>query len=435
MKRHHFLSAAFCATMLIAVPAMGCECHTGVNGRVTCYGCGASGSRDPDTKSSTPRGPHCGFLGLGRCSTGTLCADGNTCLSLDSARVCSDETTYCGPDHKCTQDKKCIPAGSAECGKGYCTEGSFCAHDNECVSLNSIRVCSDGSYCGQNSLCTTDRQCVSLTSSRVCSDGKSYCGEGSLCTKDKKCLSLASARVCSDTKHYCEEGTLCTVGNQCLARTSARVCSDGEHYCGEGSRCAENNQCFAVSQAQPLGIDFTGTWSDREKGVVSDLLRGFKDESLRDWIEAQAEANRFKANNFGSISVNGSTLRFRDGFFQEKPARRENLLAFEAGKAFWNSNKDRQLGDGKTLESWFFAYSAVHGSVITDMKVAKNQGGDDLSTLGDFDAVSQFAYMFRAQALQLARPAAARSSQKEWESVSKEFRARIAPLSRGQLGE
>ena len=122
-------------------------------------------------------------------------------------------------------------------------------------------------------------------------------------------------------------------------------------------------------------------------------------------ILTHAELNRFKADNFGPISANDGTLRFKDGFFEERnPARRENLVAFAAGKVFWNRMKSQRLADGQTLEAWFIAFSAANGSVIADMRLAKHNG-DDLSAYGDLiDGPSQFGQVFRLNALQLAQP-------------------------------
>ena len=185
-----------------------------------------------------------------------------------------------------------------------------------------------------------------------------------------------------------------------------------------------------VQPPKPAPVSFTGNWSDRDKQLVNESLRGLKDADLRSWIGSKAELNRFKADNFSPLTANGSTLRFKDGFFQEQPARRENLIAFEAGKVFWNSMKDRRLADGSTLESWFVAYSGARGYVIADMKAARHKG-DDWSGLGDLiDAPSQFGHVFRAQALQLTRPGG-RGSQQEWDRFTSEFRTRVNPLLHG----
>lgn len=173
-------------------------------------------------------------------------------------------------------------------------------------------------------------------------------------------------------------------------------------------------------------LGFTGKWNKKDKQLVTDTLGEVKDSELRDWIATKAELNRFKANNFSPLTASGSTLRFKDSFFQESPARRVNLITFEAGKVFWDKVKDRRLADGTTLHSWFLAFSGRNQSVIGDMKVAKHKGVG-FSGLGDTGEYSQFGYLFRAQALQLTRPTDGDSQQK-WDSAMSEFRTRINPL-------
>lgn len=184
-----------------------------------------------------------------------------------------------------------------------------------------------------------------------------------------------------------------------------------------------------VPPPKPPTSPFTGSWSDGDRQIVNQSLNGLKDADLRKWIATRAELNRYKTDTFSPITANGSTLRFKDGFFQEQPARRENLIAFEAGKVFWNAMKERQVKDPAdpnrttTLEEWFSANA--NGRVIAEMKKAKH-GGVDFSQLGDIDAPSQFGYMFRTQALQIAPPGG--SSRQEWDRSTRAFRAVVNPL-------
>ncbi len=208
--------------------------------------------------------------------------------------------------------------------------------------------------------------------------------------------------------------------NKCVKKRSAKTTKPGVET---------KKEELTPVKPKPPAARFTGPWTEKEKQLFNDRLGGLKDSDLRNWIATKAELNRYKADNFGPMTANGSTLRVKDGFFQKGLPRQENLIAFEGGKVFWNSMKDRRLADGTTLESWFIRYSGGHGSVIADMKVAKHKG-DDFSGLGDIDTPSQFGYMFRAQALQLTRPAG-RGTQQEWDSVVSEFRNRINPLLRG----
>jgi len=188
------------------------------------------------------------------------------------------------------------------------------------------------------------------------------------------------------------------------------------------------NQVQAPPTTPPAVTGFSGNWSDADKGAVSTALDAIKDSELRDWIVTHAELNRFKDDNFSPLTAFNSTLRFKDGFFGEKPARQENLLAFEAGKVFWNQMKNRTLGSGQTLEAWFIAYSGGNASIIAEMRMAKH-GGDDMSSYADLaDAPSQFGHIFRASALRLERTSGA--SQQDLDRVAGEFRARIGPLLR-----
>jgi len=181
-----------------------------------------------------------------------------------------------------------------------------------------------------------------------------------------------------------------------------------------------------VQPPKPPSGSFSGSWNDGDRRVVAESLRALKDADLQAWLSGRAEKNRYKADNFSPITANGTTLRIKDGFFQEPKARRENLLAFEGGKVFWNAMKDQRLPDGATLESWFIQYASAHLGAIGEMKGAKHDGVD-FSGLGDFDTTSQFAYVFRTQALQIARPAG-RTGQEEWDRMTREFRSRVLPL-------
>lgn len=136
--------------------------------------------------------------------------------------------------------------------------------------------------------------------------------------------------------------------------------------------------------------------------TVEGILQAVAESELKNWITGYVQLERFRRDDFGPITANGSTLRFKNGFFSNNltGAKRENLLAFEAGKVFWNTMRHKRVKAGGTLEQWFIGYSSRHSSIIADMKTAahKNVG---LSELGDIDTASQFAYVFRARALQL----------------------------------
>jgi len=179
---------------------------------------------------------------------------------------------------------------------------------------------------------------------------------------------------------------------------------------------------------------WSGIWDKKEKDKVQDSLGGLKDRELRNWIDANAEFDRAKPDGVSPLSAHGSVLRFKDDFFsgttKRDNGRRKNLIAFEAGKVFWNSMKDKPVGGGKTLELWFTGYVGGNFSVIGDMHKAKH-GNEDLPTSDRLDVSSSFAHIFRAQVLELDKPKEQRAQQK-WDEVIGEFRTRIDRLLRGK---
>lgn len=174
---------------------------------------------------------------------------------------------------------------------------------------------------------------------------------------------------------------------------------------------------------------WSGNWGKQEKALVHDALLGVKDEGLRNWISANVQFTRSKLDGVSPLSATGTVLRFKDDFFTKTTtAKQEDLIAFEAGKAFWASMKDKPVGEGKTLERWFGGYSGGHISAIGNMHKAKHRN-NDFFTHDRIDAASSFAHIFRAYALQLDKPKE-QKAQKEWDGVIREFRTRIVPLLR-----
>lgn len=195
-------------------------------------------------------------------------------------------------------------------------------------------------------------------------------------------------------------------------------CKPGDILVGE-----DENYYYCSSPV----ANWSGKWDENEKKLVNNTLRGLKDGKLRNWIAANVQFNRSKPDGVSPLSVNGSVLNFKDDFFTKSTnAKRENLIAFEAGKAFWNSMKDKPVGEGKTLETWFIGYYGGHFSAIGDMHTAKH-GNEDLPTTDRLDAPSSFAHIFRAQVLQMNRPKEPKAQQ-EWNTVIREFRRRIDQL-------
>jgi hypothetical protein len=125
--------------------------------------------------------------------------------------------------------------------------------------------------------------------------------------------------------------------------------------------------------------------------------------------------------NMISPWASDAALIFNDYFFSRNisNARRENLITFEAGKAFWLHN----VAGNRTLNSWFINYHTQQLPVIERLAKAKHQK-EDLSFIYDKpqEMSSAFGYLFLAQALGL----------KLDKTSHKEFELRIAPFLRAK---
>lgn len=188
----------------------------------------------------------------------------------------------------------------------------------------------------------------------------------------------------------------------------------------------------ALTAAAPTPNEpkWTGKWNETEMEVVDRALQGFKGSELKNWIARKISFERFKRDTFGPLTANESTLRFKDDFFSSDltDAGRENLLAFEAGKVFWNEMKDKPVEpERKTLERWFNSYG--HSSVTEAMQAAAHNG-ETLSGLGDLDVASQFGYIFRAKAIEVDKSSDAIERQK-WDAVIHDFDTHVGPLLEG----
>jgi hypothetical protein len=197
---------------------------------------------------------------------------------------------------------------------------------------------------------------------------------------------------------------------------------EDNYYCEDKDKVEQPNN---PAQSNSSNVaNWSGNWDTKEKGLAHSALRGLKDERLKNWISVNVQFNRFKDNNFSPLTAFDSTLRFKDDFFSgvTTDPRRENLIAFEAGKVFWIGMKDRPVEGFRSLEAWFI-HSVSGSSAIFDMKEAKHRN-DGFSSLGDIDTASQFAYIFRAQALRLSKPKG-QKAQQEWNRVIREFQTHI----------
>jgi hypothetical protein len=193
----------------------------------------------------------------------------------------------------------------------------------------------------------------------------------------------------------------------------------------------------ALSKAQkptPPTTGFTGNWNPSDMKIFDASLKEVKDADLKNWIATTAGKDRFTADNFSPITASGSTIRFKNGFFDTNTttATRVNLLVFEGGKVFWTTMQDKPLTSGETMGTWFVTYSGNHLSIIQSMREATYLN-ENLTKIHDFeDAHSTFGQVFRAVALQLSPPAGSDAKQQiEWNDVVSTFSAHIDPLLRG----
>jgi len=180
----------------------------------------------------------------------------------------------------------------------------------------------------------------------------------------------------------------------------------------------------AAKKADQAIAKWSGNWNEKEKEkkLIRNIVRKFKDKELRDWIAANMEFKRSKPDGVSPISASGSALKIKDDFFLKTPGEQVNLLAFEAGKVFWNIVKGEQ-----TLMNWWFSYDNKYHSVIAKMKRAKyGDRGEDLSKVSDplFEHYSGFGYVFRAVVLPLDEPKEL-SELQEWNNAVNEFKVQI----------
>jgi hypothetical protein len=167
---------------------------------------------------------------------------------------------------------------------------------------------------------------------------------------------------------------------------------------------------------------WSGNWKLEEQELVHNTLRRLKDKTIRDWITVNVlfEFNDDPGQQKISPWAGNATLVFTKDFFSrvKTNAGRDNLIAFEAGKAFWNN----KMAGNQTVVTWFSNYSVDHSSLISNLKNAELQ--KDLSFIKDppGEVPSAFGYVFGAQALGLQLD----------ETAQNEFKVRIAPLLQGK---
>lgn len=174
-------------------------------------------------------------------------------------------------------------------------------------------------------------------------------------------------------------------------------------------------------------LRLSGPWKPDEAKRLASALGAVKNDEIRSWLANRLEFVRYKADSFSPITAFGGIVRVKDGFFaMENRYERENLVAFESGKAFWDQMKNRNL------EGWFRGYQTRNVAMMADLRITlhgRTSGKDgkskpvSMSAYGDtIDYHSSFGHYFRAEALQLSAP--------KWKREMDEFRAKIIPLVR-----
>lgn len=171
--------------------------------------------------------------------------------------------------------------------------------------------------------------------------------------------------------------------------------------------------------------NWSANWGTTDARVAVVALGGFDDAGLMNWMAANVMFGRYPDDGTSALSASGSTLKFKDRFFiaSTSPAKRENLIAFEGGKVFYDRMKDMPLKGGGTLGGWFRGYYGGHTSIIEVMMDTKH-GDEALPTTDLYDEYSRFAHVFRAQALQLHKPNG-QHEQQEWDEVMREFQMHL----------
>lgn len=197
---------------------------------------------------------------------------------------------------------------------------------------------------------------------------------------------------------------------------------EDNYYCEDKDKIPKPNK--PPESNSPDVANWSGNWDKKEKELVRSALSRLKDKKIRDWIAANVRFElRDDPGQQDMISpwAGNATLIFNNYFFSRGStnARRENLIAFEAGKAFW---LNKVVGN-RTFNAWFSKYSADHLSLIRRLVNAKHQQ-EDMSFIYDDpqESSSAFGYVFRAQALGLQLDKTAQN----------EFEVRIAPFLQGK---
>jgi hypothetical protein len=169
--------------------------------------------------------------------------------------------------------------------------------------------------------------------------------------------------------------------------------------------------------------------------VIEDMFKSavlvFKEQALKDWTRKNVKVKicddpRLQRQP-SPWALNGSELMFTDYFLSKSRADRENLVAFEAGKVFYERIKDRPVKEWGSFDAWFSHFASKNEALIEQMRSATH-GDRNFVNLGLADIAdnrSSFAFIFRVQAFRLPE---GQEMPKKWKEVIKGFRTRMDPF-------
>lgn len=174
-------------------------CYDGRGNKVDCQtGVIIEYSREPRESIGTvcpdgevPAGPkRCMPAGSTNCGDGKFCGPGLVCGPLNKC-LKPGETycrgVFCAADRKCSESGKCIKKEMVDCRSFLCPEGYKCGSlKNVCVAQNEFE-CRAGNKCQLGQKCGSNRTCIP-DDSTDCEDG-SYCRARHACTPKGGCLS------------------------------------------------------------------------------------------------------------------------------------------------------------------------------------------------------------------------------------------------------
>jgi hypothetical protein len=268
-----------------------------------CYFCDGLGCRlvNPPTRAQCTCGFECGMtsgtscttLGCTQtCTTGTICADGTTCLSglclgprepVPTAQTCDCTTTaMCashGPNFICHVDNttghgQCMPGCNADtpcpstqsCVDGVCIVNQTqpgcdathpCAMGSTCVGTGAAATCViDIEVCQFSTSCGTGRSCVNQLCTTGCSAanpcvGTATCGADGYCHETIPPVTGCATAADCGAHQTCVDGRCfagCTIDSDC---PSGDYCDGGvcrldtrtNPACGNGRPCANGAVC------------------------------------------------------------------------------------------------------------------------------------------------------------------------------------------------